>query len=68
MPEREDLEVQSRARSSCGPKREDQRNDDRGHESSLFDVERKLNQRTAYDVSGSHRRIRAGAISALWAS
>jgi hypothetical protein len=37
MPECEDLEVQSRARSSCRPKREDQRNDDGDHESSLFD-------------------------------
>jgi hypothetical protein len=54
MPERENLEVQSRARSSCGPKREDQRHDDGEHESSLFDAERHFNQRTASDVSGRH--------------
>jgi hypothetical protein len=54
MPECEDLDVQSRARSSCRPKREDQRNDDGGHELSLFDAERNFNRRTAYDVSGRH--------------
>jgi hypothetical protein len=55
MPERQDLEVQSRARSSDSPKREEQRNGDGGNESSLLDVERSFNQRTAYDVSGRHR-------------
>ena len=35
---------------------EDQRNEDGRHKSSLFDVERNFNQRTAYDVSGRHNR------------
>src|SRR4030095_5339585 len=38
------------ARSSCRPKPEDQRNDDGGHGSRLFDAERNFNERTAYDV------------------
>jgi hypothetical protein len=54
MPEREDLDVQSHA-SELLTEARNQRNDDGGHESSLFDVERYFNQPTADDVSGSHR-------------
>jgi hypothetical protein len=35
MPERADFEVQRRARTTCRPKRENQRNDDGDRDSSL---------------------------------
>jgi hypothetical protein len=54
MPERENLEVHSRARASGRPEREKQRNDDGHHASSLFETEPNFNQRNAYDVSGRH--------------
>jgi hypothetical protein len=54
MPECEDLEVQSRARSSCWPKREDQRNDNGDHAPSLFEAERTFNQRIVFEISGRH--------------
>jgi hypothetical protein len=55
MPECENLELQSRARSSYRPKGEDRRNDDGDHESCLFDDERNFNPRTVYDVSWRNR-------------
>jgi hypothetical protein len=56
MAEREDLEVELRAIERL-TKREDQRNDDREHESSLFDAERTFNQRTAYPFLVGTRSI-----------
>jgi hypothetical protein len=68
MPEYENLEVQSGARSSYRPKREDQRNDDGEHESSLFDAERNFNSPTVYDVSGRHTQQTALASRSHWGS
>ena len=51
MSEREDLEVQRRARPECRAKRWEQRDDDGGHSSRLFKTIRNINGWNAYRVS-----------------
>jgi hypothetical protein len=55
VSEREDLEVQRRARPECKAKRSEQRDDDGSHSSRLFKTIRNINGWNGYRVSDTDR-------------
>jgi hypothetical protein len=55
VSERQNVEVQRRARPDEDPKRVEQRNEDGHHDSRLSENSRNLNRSNAYGISGSHR-------------